>query len=329
MSNLYVDKIYNASGNQEVIIDRIISSNSYNFSGTIQFSVCGQTGAFGPTLSNARSTYTGQAFASTWLNNLDLFNVIAGVQFWKVPKTATYTIRCAGARSGPSTHGGLGIDLTTTFYLYNSEFIKIVCGQRGEGNSGAYGGGGGASFLAVFRYGTWVPVIVSGGGAGVSTNSPQSANTNRNAFNPTVRQNETQGGMGSKYANNYTSDIGYYWAAGGGGGWSSDGVDGGIGISHSTQSIGGRALNSTSPIGGLHLVTPSTTYNGGFGGGGATGVDGGAAGGGGGWWGGNSSYSGVSSVSDDTTHLGGGSYSIDNYTINGTNNGEGFVYITL
>jgi hypothetical protein len=118
----------------------------YSFSGTIQFSACSQTGPYGPILSDATSSYTGQPFASTWLNNLELFNVVAGVQFWRVPRNGTYTIRCAGARSGPCTFGGLGRDLTATFSLTAGEWLRIIVGQRGEGNSGVYGGGGGASY---------------------------------------------------------------------------------------------------------------------------------------------------------------------------------------
>lgn len=335
MSKLYVDQIVNNSGNREVIIDRVISSNSYNFSGTIQFSNCGITGPFGPVLSNALSSYTAQPFFSVWGNDITLFNVIAGVQFWKVPKTATYTIRCAGARSGPSTYGGLGIDITTTYYLYSGESLRIVCGQRGEGNSGNSGGGGGASFAAVFRFGTWVPIIVSGGGGGMASNSSPSANTNRNAFDPSIRSNETRGGNGSWYPSfGFTTTTGHgsFWPGGGGGGWSYNGGDGQINIYPSGQSLGGKALSSPSPIGGFFVVGDLTTvFDGGFGGGGASGRDGGAAGGGGGWWGGNANYSANSSnvIPEDTNFLGGGSFSANAYTVNGTNNGEGFVYITL
>jgi hypothetical protein len=82
-------------------------------------------------------------------------------------------------------------------------------------------------------------------------------------------------------------------------------------------------------MGGMYLVD-TTTHDGGFGGGGATGRNSGSAGGGGGWWGGNASYAGVSQVSDDTTHLGGGSYSANpSFTDTGTRNGPGDVTIEL
>ena len=303
---------------------------SYDFSGTIQFGTCGSTGSFGPSLSSAQSSYSGQPFSSTWLNNARLYNCAAGVQYWTVPKTGTYTIRVAGARSGPSTHGGLGIDITSTYSLVAMESLKIVCGQRGEGNSGVYGGGGGASYAAVFRCGEWIPLLVAGGGAGVSNNSPQSTNTNRNGFNPSVRSSETSGGAGSWYDKTYNTQIGDFWVGGGGGGWGSDGGNGTINIYASNQETGGRMISSSSPIGGIYYLNSGTTYNGGFGGGGATGRDGGSAGGGGGWWGGNATYSTTTQTSDDSTHLGGGSYSQNpTYTVNGTNNGEGFVHVAL
>jgi hypothetical protein len=301
----------------------------YSFSGTIQFSTCGQTGPYGPILSDATTSYTGQPFASTWLNNLDLFNVVAGVQFWRVPRNGTYTIRCAGARSGPCSFGGLGRDLTSTFSLTAGDWLRIIVGQRGEGNSGVYGGGGGASAVSVFRAGEHIPLIVSGGGAGTSNNSPASTNTNRNGWPLGNRPRETRGGFGSWYDTSYGSQIAHYWPGGGGGGWAEKGGDGGINIYHSNAPFGGLALTSASPLGGRRTHSQSDTWDGGFGGGGATGRDGGSAGGGGGWWGGNASYALLSQVSDDTTFLGGGSFSANPTTTdNGTNNGEGFVSIT-
>lgn len=303
----------------------------YNFGGTIQFTTCGQTGAFGPILSDAQTSYAAQPYQGTWLTNSNYFNVIAGVQFWRVPKTGTYTIRAAGARGGSATYAGLGIDLTSTFALESGEWLKIVCGQRGEGSTGnVLAGAGGASFAAVFRNGGWVPLLVAGGGAGWSNNSPASTNTNRNAFAPGTRPRETNGGMGSYYSASYATGIGYYWGGGGGGGWTSDGCDGGIAPYMTGQNTGGRALNSTSPLGGIYKIDTSGCMDGGFGGGGATGRDSGAAGGGGGWWGGNATFALVAQTSDDTTQLGGGSYSANaTYTNNGTRDGEGFVYVTL
>lgn len=318
---------YDSTGTVWRDIDR--SPQIYNFSGTITFSNCGQSGPYGPVLANAVSSYSAQPFQSTWLNNQDLFNVVAGVQFWRVPKNGTYTVRVAGARSGSSTHGGLGRDLTSTFSLVAGEWLKIVCGQQGVGDSGQFSGGGGGSFVAVSRSGDWIPLLVAGGGAGVSGNSPQSTNTNRNGWSPGTRSNETRGGMGSWYNTSYGTQIGSYWPGGGGGGWASDGLNGQINIYTTGQATGGRALTSASPLGGIYTVNTST-FNGGFGGGGATGIGSGGAGGGGGWWGGNASFALLNSLSDDTTNLGGGSYSANpTFTDNGTRNGAGYASITL
>ena len=317
--------------------DNIETTKLYDFSGTINFTSCGRNvGCYGPNLTEAIASYTSEAYQSTWLNNINYFNVVAGVQFFRVPKTGTYSFTLAGARGGDATYAGLGISLSSSADLISGEWLKIVCGQKGNYYDARHAGGGGASFIAVFRMGIWLPLLVAGGGAGQSNNSPNSSNSNRNAFAPGAGKGDriSDGGDGSWYSSSYTSSIGYYWPGGGGGGWSSDGEDGTINYLNSNQPLGGRALNSTSPIGGNWRVedgatTASIVNNGGFGGGGATGRSGGAAGGGGGWWGGNSSYARISSTSDDTTLLGGGSYSMNSYTNNGTNNGPGFVSLTL
>jgi hypothetical protein len=174
-----------------------------------------------------------------------------------------------------------------------------------------------------------VPLLIGGGGGGISENSPNSPNGNRNAFAPGTRPNDSYGGRGVFYSASYSSGLGYYWPGGGGGGWSTQGQDGTIGQYNTGQPTGGRALSAPSPMGGMYLVD-TTTHDGGFGGGGATGRNSGSAGGGGGWWGGNASYAGVSQVSDDTTHLGGGSYSANpSFTDTGTRNGPGDVTIEL
>lgn len=307
-----------------------VTPTLYPFTGTIEFTPCGNTGPVGPTLANCVTSYASAPAAAQWLNVRGRFDVVSGVQFFRVPKTGTWTITAAGARSGTSTFGGLGISLTATFDLVAGEMVRVVVGQRGEGNAARYSGAGGASAIAVYRSETWVPLLVAGGGAGMSENSANNANTNRNAYAPGVRANETFGGRGSWYSPDYTSAIGHYWPGGGGGGWASDGDDGGIGLLSANMPVGGRALSSVGPFGGRHVVTPATTYDGGFGGGGATGYNGGAAGGGGGWWGGNATFAGTTTTSDDTTHLGGGSYSMNpTFTNNGTTSGEGFVRLTL
>lgn len=297
----------------------------YNYSGTITFSPCGATGHLGPSLANARSAYTSQPYQGTWLANTNLFNVVAGVQFWRVPKDGTYTIVAAGAGTS-AAYSGAGIILSTTYVLEAGEILRIVVGQKGVGNAGVYSGGGGATAIAVQRMNQWVPIVVAGGGAGQSSNSPNSTNTNRNARSPTDSTRGPIGGRGSYYQEGYSSGIGSYWPGGGGGGWAQDGHYGAIGLNNNAHIAGGTALGSPSPIGGVNW---DAGWHGGFGGGGSTGRDGGAAGGGGGWDGGNATYVGTGASSDDTTLLGGGSYSENSWTNQGTNTGQGYATVTI
>jgi hypothetical protein len=316
----------------------------YDFSGTINFDNCGRSGYYGPTLTQARSSYTGEYLQGTWLNDVDYFNVIAGVQYFRIPKTGTWTYIVKGAKGGNYTHSGLGRSITSTATLYAGEWIKMVCGHQGSYSANNSNGGGGGSYIAVFRMGDWLPLCVAGGGAGFSGNSPDSANSNRNGFAPGAGKGDaiTAGGNGSFYNMTYAeggNPISEDWCGGGGGGWSSPGSDGMIGHGSSSQLIGGRALGYGAPIGGLwsllndgsHSGSGGSTVvnNGGFGGGGGTGHSGGGAGGGGGWWGGNSTFS-IGTSSDDTDQLGGGSHSMNSYTDNGTHSGvAGSVALTL
>ena len=316
----------------------------YDFSGTINFDNCGRAGYYGPTLTQARGSYTGEYLQGTWLNNVDYFNMVAGVQFFRIPKTGTWTYTVKGAKGGGGSGSGLGRSVTSTATLYAGEWIKMVCGHQGAWSADNANGGGGGSYIAVARMGTWLPLCVAGGGAGFSGNSPAGTNANRNAFAPGAGKGDaiTAGGDGSKYDMSYpnhsSDSIANYWSGGGGGGWSSPGSDGHI-KTPSAQLIGGRALGSVAPIGGLwsmgndgeHSGSGGSTVvnNGGFGGGGGTGHGGGAAGGGGGWWGGNATFS-VSTSSDDTDQLGGGSHSMNSHTDNGTHSGDaGSVALTL
>ena len=330
--------LFTQTGNDNPKINTNIKEEDfYEFTGTINFNSCGvNVGCYGPTLSQAITQYANESSSNIWLQNTDYFNVIAGVQLFKVPRTGTYNYTVKGSRGGDATYAGLGISLTSSAILYSGEILKIICGQKGNYYDAQHAGGGGASFIAVFRMGIWLPLLVAGGGAGQSNNSPNSSNSNRNAFAPGAGKGDliSDGGDGSWYSSSWTSNIGHYWPGGGGGGWSSNGEDGTINYINSNQPLGGRALNSTSPIGGNWRVedgatTASKVTNGGFGGGGATGRDSGAAGGGGGWWGGNSTFARLGSTSDDTTLLGGGSYSMNSYTNNGTNNGPGEVTFTF
>jgi hypothetical protein len=333
----------------------------YSMSGTIRFDTAVNNGQYQPTDYNSfikrygnigsppgfgpngavpvfHGQHTGTVNESTWCSDKELFNVIAGCQLWRVPITATYTLTARGAGRN-SSYAGYGISLTCDFKLYAGEWLRIICGAQGRTDNSTYGGGNGASCISVFRQGMHMPVLIAGGGAGTSNNSPQSNNTNRNAtapnqntFTPNGETHYTArdgiGGAGSWYSNNYDSPL-THWGGGGGGGWGSPGGGGSIGQASPGEDMsGGRALSSQCPHGGYY-TNAGTNYWGGFGGGGGTGVDGGAAGGGGGWYGGNATYV-KSTNSDDTSGLGGGSFcAADTFTNNGTHGNYGQVDVSL
>ena len=71
-------------------------SGLYSFS-SHTFTNCGATGKNGPTLSNCTSAYS-----PSWTDNTNYFNVPsnAGIQYWTIPSSATYTIEVWGAQGG-------------------------------------------------------------------------------------------------------------------------------------------------------------------------------------------------------------------------------------
>lgn len=304
-----------------------LAPQAYAFSGTITFTPCGATGRMGPTLTQARATYTSQPFQSSWLNNLNLFWVEQGVQYWIVPKDGTYTISAMGAGSTLS-YAGTGVKIQANFTLYAGERLRIVVGQKGLTYSSAPTtnvGGGGGSCVSVYRNNSEQLLICAGGGAGQSANTASSAQTVRNA--QYTNSGVPEGGFGSIWQNDYNPSSGLtnYWPGGGGAGWLRKGATGGIGAATSKKENGGDAL-SASAIGGF---TENGAY-GGFGGGGATGRDGGAAGGGGGYNGGNAEAHSGNQASDYAT--GGGSYvavSATQVNVLNNNTGDGAVTVTL
>lgn len=312
---------------QNLTKDIIKVPTLYNYSGTITFSPCGATGRMGPTLAQARSTYTAQPNQATWLNDTTLFFVENGIQYWRVPKDGTYTIRAAGAGGRPSgqTYAGDGVIIQAAFSLIAGEWLRIVVGQQGISSytTQAMGGSGGSA-VSVSRGGANVLLICAGGGGGCSPNSSGGAASDRNASYS--NSGIPEGGFGSIWQNNYAagSNILAYWPGGGGAGWGTDGCIGGIGGEASKRQIYGSAL-SLSAVGGVS----ESGNHGGFGGGGATGRDGGAAGGGGGYKGGNAeSWAGnqagdYSKGGESYTGLGATQTNVS------TNSSQGYVTVTL
>ena len=310
-----------------------LSPQAYNFSGTITFTPCGATGRMGPTLTQARSTYTTQPLQASWLNNLNLFWVEQGIQYWVVPKDGVYTISAMGAglnKTGAA--GGItgsGAKIQANFTLYAGERLRIVVGQQGlpnslAGTAGCYGGSG-ASAVSVYRNDCEQLLILGGGGAGISNNSTGASQVVRNG--QYTNSGIPEGGFGSSYefAYNPSSGIQNYWGGHGGGGWLRRGTIGGIGAATSKKDGSGDALIA-SALGGFH----ETGAHGGFGGGGGTGRDSGAAGGGGGY---NGGHAEAYENNQMTTYgTGGGSYvglGATQTNVLNNNTGDGAVTVTL
>ena len=327
----------------------------YNMSGTILWDTINNNGKYQPmdyanaikryanigsptflgVATSFHNSHSGSVFNTTWCANRELFDMRAGVHYWRVPKSGTYTLTARGA--GYNHSGGNGRSLTMDYVLYAGEWLRGVCGAQGEGGSG-HCGGCGATAISVYRQGIHIPILIAGGGAGVTPNSPGGTSTRRDATPPTIYgthnpqlashygARDGMGGHGSIYQHNYGSYI-VNWGGGGGGGWATPGGNGGIGINMQEQQSGGAPLGSDCPRGGYYQA--GNAYHGGFGGGGASGVSSGAAGGGGGWYGGNSSYATTGSTSDDTDYMGGGSYAAGTHTDNGAHQSYGQILIQI
>ena len=268
---------------------------------THTFTNASAVGPNGPTLAQCRTAYS----ATTWAANTSFFNMtIQGYQLWTVPRTASYTITCAGARGGLGSLNlsGQGVLIRTTVSLTSGTILAILCGQQGIDRLGGcngtdMGGGGGGSFVYNTTSATWI--IVAGGGGGGGTNS-NTTNTNGSLSTSGNTAPGTNGGLGS-----------------------SGGSTGGNGTGCVTNAgLGGRGNNSYA---GGGLVGVTSTVSGGFGGGGGVSQYGG--GGGGGYSGGGGGGLPTCSCNDLGAGGGGGSFPTGATNL-GTNNGMGYVTIT-
>lgn len=279
----YMEMFDSGSSSYKLIAD---AADIYSFSGTITFSPCGATGRMGPTLAQCRTSYTGQPFQATWLNNTNLFFVEQGVQYWVVPKDGNYVIETAGAGRN-KTFDGQGAIVRSTHTLFSGELLRIVVAQQGV-NTGlpANIGGHGASAVSVYRRvgnsTQHILLSIGGGGSGLANNSAASIQAARNG--QYTNSGVPEGGHGSTWDLAFAAGSGLinFWPGGGGGGWLRPGQTGGIGDGVSKQQNAGGAI-AFDALGGFH----ETLMHGGFGGGGGTGRDGGAGAGGGGYNGGN------------------------------------------
>jgi hypothetical protein len=234
------------------------------WSGDREFSVCGQTGAAGPSQSQCDSVYSGTTLDAE-------VTVSSGIQSWTVSVTGTYTIEAFGSRGGnkPPGTGGSGAWMVGDFALSTGDVLLIHVGQKGRdfpGSTSTEGsGGGGGSF--VFLNGN--PLIIAGGGGGTSYQSH--SGTGGSA---------TTSSAGGGYGTNSSGDGG---GSGNNGGGGTGGGGGGLNSAGTGNSwtVGGSAAGGN---GG----DSSYSIWGGFGGGGGSyhggGGGGGYSGGGGGMY---------------------------------------------
>jgi hypothetical protein len=309
------------------------------------FTTAGKSGPIGPTLADVKQAYS----SVNWAQNNEFLDMTKqGIQEWKVPVTGEYTIRAVGAKGGDSldgNKGGKGIDITTSTILNKGEIIKILVGQKGQDEAPPLdktiniwnrpiGGGGGTFVVRDIK----TPIIVAGGGGGATSSTNfvtyngskggKDANSTTNGGGSpialTVNGNRLISGENGYGATIITSaDIGTGYGFGGqGGGLLSNGdfdqrgpagkgfVNGGIG-GYKYGGFGGGACGWTA---GLSFNDGSS-----HGGGGAGGYSGGIG--------------AVNSINDNKKNFysagGGGSYAISKMIINGFNNGDGYVTITL
>ena len=312
-----------------------ILTATYSFSFT--FTNLGATGAVGPT----SNTYGSQPPGGV--------TVSAGIQYWTVPFTGTYTIIATGAgQNSYSTLNSYGITVKANYTFTGGQIIKILVGQSGlisigSANYGAGGGCGGSYVVDSSNN----PIIIAGGGggnaggAGASGGSAQFTTTGAGGGS-FVGSGGTNGSGGG--ALDINSAFGEYGGSGGGGfntgAYSSTGGNGKIpNYAPSGQTGGSSFLNGgTGGTGGTGGGGGSNGF-GGFGGGGGTGgaSDGrlGVAGGGGGGGGGYSGGGGGSVAYTANGGGGGGSYGTTLYSgttlqnIALTNIGQGSVTISI
>lgn len=289
------------------------AADLYNFA-SMTFTPCGATGQNGPTLSQCT---TGAYSSASWTSNTSHFNVIAGIQYWTVPATGSYTITAAGAKGGGGgSGGGLGAIETGTFTLTQGDVIRILVGQRGAGSS--YGSGGGGTFVVASPYNTNGSILAIAGGGGGYYSGTCSVNSGGQTVASPVGGSFTAasggGGGGSTQANGaagFTNGgaVGASTYAGGGAGFGGNG-----GRYNTNQTASGLSF-----INGGKGGDAVSGAVGGFGGGGGIGD---RPAGGGGYSGGNSENAACG--------IGGGSYisGTNVSAVGNRNNGDGYVFIS-
>lgn len=231
-----------------------------------------------------------------------------GVQIWRVPFTALYRLKVAGASGGnASSSGGKGAIVAGVLLLTKGTVLHLLIGQKGlPGSSGA--GGGGGTFVVSNKNTLLVAAGGGGGGGGhiISEDGDDGQATKAGSVYGGV--NGLGGSVCAREDNN----------AGGGAGFQENG--------RCSRNVSCSLTPHPCNESGLAYVNGGLGGNGngvgGFGGGGAAYKD--FGGGGGGYSGG-----GVHATSRGSQAGGGGSYWPEGRlkSSNETNSGDGYVLI--
>jgi len=191
-------------------------------------------------------------------DHYDYVELKNGRQMFTVPRSGLYKIKVTGASGGDSTenvniHQGYGAVVTCNVFLEEGTLLAIVVGQEGElarGTSNRAGGGGGGSYVCIDNNGSFVPLVIAGGGNGCSWGGFQ-----KNGVCCLLGK-KTGDGTGGRASGR----------GGGGGGFKNNGANNG-------SDLGGSSFVNGS-VGGT-----GTYAEGGFGGGGGSMYEGGGGGG--------------------------------------------------
>lgn len=276
---------------------------------SVTFTNAGATGRYGPTLSQCRSAYSNWG---SWVQDTSYLNMATqGIQLYTVPATGRYKITVAGAGGGSAnSFGGRGLVASSVFDLTQGTKLQILVGQQGSVGTGGSTGGGGGTFVVTEAN---VPLIVSGGGAGVLQTLTSSLAASDASSNTTGKNSHDGSGIGGS---NRTGGRGSSNGFGGGGaGFSNNGTAG-------ASAVGFTGLGYSFLNGGIGGDTATTAF-GGFGGGAGTHGNTGGGGGGGGFSGGGGGNQAINPNSGG----GGGSYSSNVLNIVGFNSNMGYVTI--
>ena len=314
------------------------SSDLYLFT-SFTFTKASAIGRFGPTLSQCQTSYSSES----WTQNTNYLNMlIQGIQLWTVPKTASYRISAQGAMGSGSGaysggYGGNGARITGTFNLNKNDVICIVVGQKGIFGPNSGGGGGGGSFVYKNSDNSILLIAGGGGGGGHDIGYGGYGSNNQYPVNGGGSGNGGYnslgyGGNGGTYSSGYMNED---WndAAGGGGGWYGNGMNGIIIGTSDNVGYGGKGKSGNFEGGYFGSFTSTgNSGNGGFGGGGGSGGNGNSGGGAGGYTGGGGGniWPGVGNPGHGGGQ-GGGSYNNGLNQVNDPNfnSNDGSILITL